>query len=172
MTKYFHVSLKPWQIGDVIAPGGFGKATLNVADGHLSSTPDAQGAPGIAPTTAFMLMREAAIEAARRAGYPEAPSRSQCVFVTEKIEDARAFRDRFRLGAMIYEVEVSDDAPRHHGNFEVITRPTNGAPYVASFADMAISYWRDKPTDPGLVEILIGGPVTITGLADQEFSEG
>jgi hypothetical protein len=104
------------------------------------------------------------VEAARLAGYQSAPSRLHCVFVTSTIEDARAFRDRFRSGAQIYEVDVSNIWPRHSGNFEAITRPTKGAPYVASFAEMAVSYWRDTPSAPGLVEILIGGPVTVTGV--------
>jgi hypothetical protein len=161
MGKYFHVSPKPWSARDVIQPGSFGRTSLSVADGQISSTPDAQGAPGIAPSLAFELMRETAVEAARLAGFPNAPSRSQCVFVTATIEDARSFRDRFRPVAEIYEVDVDDALPRHFGNFEAITRPTNGAPYVASFANMAVSYWRDTPTEPGLVEILIGGPVTV-----------
>jgi hypothetical protein len=165
MTKYFHVSPKTWSAGEVIEPGAFGTTTLGVADGHISPTPDMHGDPGIAPHLAFMLMREAAVEAARLAGYPNAPSRLQCVFVTATIEDARAFRDRFRPGAQIYEVDVNDNLPRHTGNFEAITRPTNGAPYVASFAEMAVSYWRDTPVAPGLVEILIDGPVTILGIA-------
>lgn len=67
--------------------------------------------------------------------------------------------------AQIYEVDVNDNLPRHTGNFEAITRPTNGAPYVASFAEMAVSYWRDTPVAPGLVEILIDGRVTILGIA-------
>jgi hypothetical protein len=164
MAKYFHVSPKPWSVGEVIEPGAFGRTTLSVADGHISPTPDAHGAPGIAPHLAFMLMREAAVEAARLAGFSNAPSRLKCVFVTATIEDARAFRDRFRPGAEIYEVDVNDNLLRHPGNFEAITRPTKGAPYVASFADMAMSYWRDTPTGPGLVEILIGGPVAIIGV--------
>lgn len=164
MVKYFHVSQKSWSIGEIIAPGAYG-TTLNISDGDISPTPDVRGGPGMSPAVAFMLMREAAVEAARLAGYPNAPSRLQCVFVTSTMKDARAFRDRFRPGAQIYEVDANDNLPRHLGNFEAITRPSNGAPYVASFAEMAVSYWRDTPTGPGLVEILIGGPVTVIRVA-------
>jgi hypothetical protein len=166
MAKYFHVSPNSWSAGAVIEPGHFGKTSLSLADGHITTTPDIHNAPGIAPTTAFMLMREAAVEAARLAGYPNAPSRLRCVFVTATIEDARAFRDRFRPGAQIYELDVSEELPRHFGNFEAITRATKGAPYVASFAEMALSYWNDAPTGAGLMEVLVGGPVTVKGIVE------
>lgn len=163
MAAYFHVSPKTWSVGEVIEPGHYGRTTLNTSDGQINPTPDKDGSPGVPVGIAFILMRETAVEAARRAGHPGAPSRLNCVFVTTTIEDARAFRDRFRPGAHLFEVNVIDDCPRHSGNFEAITRPTRGAPYVPTFAEMAVSYWRDQPTGPGLVEILIGGPVTVIG---------
>jgi hypothetical protein len=166
MAKYFHVSPNSWPVEAVIEPGHFGKTSLSVADGHISPIPDIDNAPGIPLGTAFMLMREAAVEAARLAGYSNAPSRLRCVFVTRTIEDARAFRDRFRPEAQIYEVDVSEELPRHFGNFEAITRPTKGAPYVASFAEMALSYWNETPAGAGLVEVLVGGPVTVKGVVE------
>jgi hypothetical protein len=73
--------------------------------------------------------------------------------------DAVAFRNQFRKGSAVYEVQCSDDVPRFLGNYDAITFNVGNAPYVDHKTSLAISYWRNPPT--GIKEVLIGGPVTI-----------
>jgi hypothetical protein len=58
-----------------------------------------------------------------------------------------------------------DSTPTHNGNYDAVTDPPRNGTHVLDFMpDYAISYWRDKPT--GIVEVLIGGPVTVVRLVE------
>ncbi|MDA9476869.1 hypothetical protein XI03_20735 [Bradyrhizobium sp. CCBAU 65884] len=80
------------------------------------------------------------------------------MFCTEDIESAKAFRDRFRKGESIYQVEVEDTVSTHAGNYDAITNLPQGA-FVDTSVATARSYWTDAPT--GIREILVGGSVKI-----------
>jgi hypothetical protein len=82
------------------------------------------GSPVLHDRAAPILAREVkqvAVEVARQLTAPDAPSRLNCVFCTEDIESAKAFRDRFRNGESIYEVEVEDTVSTHTGNYDALT---------------------------------------------------
>lgn len=87
-------------------------------------------------------------------------SRLNCVFAMRTLDQARLFRDRFRNGNKIYQIECEDDVPLHEGSYDAITNGLRGVPFIELMTDRSVSYWRDSPS--GISEILIGGQVTIT----------
>jgi hypothetical protein len=156
MATFYHVStdvLTPYQ---VLEPGRFGLGIRRI---------NAPGGERLQDNPAMVLLWEATLETARRFVAPTAPSRSNCVFVSPTLIDALSFRDRFRQGGRIYEVMCPDSTPTHNGNYDAVTDPPRNGTHVLDFMpDYAISYWRDKPT--GIVEVLIGGPVTVVRLVE------
>ncbi|WP_271593240.1 DUF2441 domain-containing protein [Bradyrhizobium sp. CCBAU 65884] len=151
MRKFYHVGAGAWKPGDSIAPGNWGKQTRQFGKGTgfrgYGNVKDAE-----------IVGVEVALEAARQLTAPDAPSRLNCVFCTEDIESAKAFRDRFRKGESIYQVEVEDTVSTHAGNYDAITNLPQGA-FVDTSVATARSYWTDAPT--GIREILVGGSVKI-----------
>ena len=81
------------------------------------------------------------------------------MFCTDDAESAKAFRDRFRPGESIFEVEVEDTVSTHAGNYDALTDTHQGA-FVDTGVTTAKSYWTDAPT--GIREILVGGPVKVS----------
>ncbi|WP_166299784.1 hypothetical protein [Bradyrhizobium sp. 2S1] len=82
-----------------------------------------------------------------------------CVFCTEDIESAKAFRDRFATGESTYQVEVEDTVNTHAGNYDALTDAHQGA-FVDTSVATAKSYWTGAPT--GIREILVGGTVKVS----------
>jgi hypothetical protein len=152
MRKLYHVGNGGLKAGDSIAPGNWGKQTRQFGKGEgFRGYGDVRDAVNIG--------WEVALEVARQLTAPDAPSRLNCVFCTEDIESARAFRDRFAKGASIYEVEVDDAVNTHAGNYDALTDAPQG-PSVDTNVATAKSYWTDAPT--GIREILVGGTVKIS----------
>ena len=151
MRRLYHVGNGGWKPGDRIAPGNWGKRTRQFGKGA--------GFLGYGDVNnAKIIGWEVALEVARQLTAPEAPSRLDCVFCTEDIESAKAFRDRFAKGASIYQVEVEDAVNTHAGNYEALTDVPQG-PSVDTNVATAKSYWTDAPT--GIREILVGGSVKV-----------
>ncbi|MBR1296653.1 DUF2441 domain-containing protein [Bradyrhizobium sp. AUGA SZCCT0042] len=151
MRKLYHVG-SGWKPGDSIAPGNWGKQARQFGEGNgFREYADANDA--------VIVGWEVALEVARQLTAPVAPSRLNCVFCTEDIESATAFRDRFRNGKSIYEVSVEDAVNMHVGNYDALTDVHQGATVDTSVAT-AKSYWTDTPT--GIREILVGGTVKVT----------
>jgi hypothetical protein len=150
MATSFHVGKPGLAPGTVLHPGNWGKRTreFSPAGKVLTNATDAQN-----------LMWELALETARLLSAPNSPSRLDCVFTCETLADAQAFRDQFRKGDAVYEVQYDDGTPTHPGNFQAITYSNSTAPFVDHKSSLAISYWRDPPT--GIKEVLVGGPVTV-----------
>ena len=150
MAIFYHVGASGLSPGTVLQPGNWGNTTrqFGPAGRMLTELRDAN-----------VLMWEIALETARLLSAPNSPSRFECVFACQTLGDAKNFRDRFRRGSVVYEVQCDDDAPTHLGNFEAITYSSSTAPLVDHKSSLAISYWRDAPT--GIKEILIGSPVTV-----------
>jgi hypothetical protein len=152
MKKLYHVGSGVWKRGDSIAPGNWGKQSRQLGQG--------EGFRGYGDiNNAVVIGWEVALEAARQLTAPDAPSRLDCVFCTEDIESAKAFRDRFRKGESIYEVEVEDTVSTHTGNYDALTNTPQGA-FVDTNVATAKSYWTDAPT--GIREILVGGSVKVS----------
>jgi hypothetical protein len=152
MKKLYHVGNGGWKTGDCIAPGNWGKQTRQFGKGEgFRDYGDVNNAK--------IVGWEVALEAARQLTAPNAPSRLDCVFCTEDLESAKAFRNRFRKGESIYEVEVEETVNMHVGNYEALTDVPQG-PSVDTNVATAKSYWTDAPT--GIREILVGGPVRVS----------
>ena len=153
MRKLYHVGNAGWKPGDSIAPGNWGKQTRQLGKGE-----GFRGYGGDV-NNAKIIGLEVAVEVARQLTAPDAPSRLNCVFCTEDIESAKAFRDRFRNGESIYEVEVEDTVSTHTGNYDALTDGPQGA-FIDTYVATAKSYWTDVPT--GIREILVGGTVKVS----------
>jgi hypothetical protein len=132
MRKLYHVGNGGWKPGDSIAPGNWGKQTRQLGKGE-----GFRGYGGDV-NNAKIIGLEVAVEVARQLTAPDAPSRLNCVFCTEDIESAKAFRDRFRNGESIYEVEVEDTVSTHTGNYDAPSKSNRWRHSVAhgASADM------------------------------------
>jgi hypothetical protein len=151
MRRFYHVGSGGWKPGDSIAPGNWGKQTRQFGKGiGFRDYGDINNAK--------IMGWEVALEVARQLTAPDAPSRLNCVFCTEDIASAKSFRDRFRKGDSIYQVEVEDTVNTHAGNYEALTEVPQG-PSVDTNVATAKSYWTDAPT--GIREILVGGSVKV-----------
>ncbi len=162
MTKYFHVSPKTWSAGEAIEPGSLGTTTLGcLQTGCISPTPDMHGDPGIAPHLAFMLMREAAVEAVRLAGYPNAPSTVAVCFrdgdhEVERCERRQAFRVEIggfsgadgtkKVTLSIDQCDSANDTTAAYqtatpGTSRPLPRPSEWRPLIVAggFAEMAVA---------------------------------
>jgi hypothetical protein len=147
---YFHVSPQPLVLGTDLQPGAWGRVTRQFSrpGRALESVADAK-----------VLAWETALELARQTTRPEAVSRLDCVFACETLEDATAFRDRFRQGAAIYEVEpLNEGTPTYRADYDLITA-TGDAAFLDIWVERSRAYWQQEPA--GLVEVLIGGVVRV-----------
>jgi len=152
MRLLYHVGKSDWKQGDCIEPGNWGRQTRQFGKGS--------GFVGYGTVqNATIVGWEVALELARQLTAPDAPSRLNCVFCTEDLASAKAFRDRFANGASIYEVEVEDAASTHSGNYEALTDVPQGSSVDTNVA-IAKSYWSDAPT--GIKEILVGATVQVS----------
>lgn len=124
-----------------------------------------QYVPGRTPAAAAdsqFLLWEIALETARRAVAPEAPSRLACVFVYEELDQARVFRDRYRAGGHILIVEPHDlNAKRWRADPDHLTG-SGGTPFVDYMPEAAFRYWTEPASNH--VEMLLAGPVRVVGI--------
>lgn len=156
---YFHVSEKSWEIGEVIEPGNFGRRIVHVTQpSHIVNQPGTEVGPFVRT-----MMWEAALEASRMAYAPSAPSRSAVVFLSESLELARRFRDRFKQGHSIFSViPITDIAPSHKGDFSVFEDVPE--PFFNVIAARSRQYWVNQT--PAIPEILWAGPVAVNSLIE------
>jgi hypothetical protein len=94
---YFHVSDISFCAGNIITKGHYGKQLVQEG---LSDNNDING--------------EWLREQKRRLNYPSKPSRLLSSFVWECLDDAIRFRDSFRQGHTIYEVDFTEQNPLTH----------------------------------------------------------
>ena len=87
-----------------------------------------------------------------------------CIFACESEQDARVYRDGFRGGSALYEIEVPDQTKTHRGDYALITTSRPGVTFLDSYVEGAIAYWSEEPR--GMVECLVGGSAKITRLID------
>lgn len=146
----YHVSTSTFEAGTILKPGRWGEVVRQFGK-HGRALVDVGDAQNLA--------WEAVLEAARRASAPDAPSRLSCVFTCETLAAAEAFRNAFRSGATMYEVEKVDSAsPTYVADYDSITG-ANDRPIVDFWVECALKYWTAKPT--GIAEVLVGGEVKI-----------
>lgn len=148
----YHVAPSGYDVGDHIAHRRYGSAARQYCP----------GGPAVDGSVLGNVMWEMALETARQALAPDAVSRLDCLFAWETAEMARSFRDRFRLGSLIYEVEPLLDAKTHRGDFDLISSNVPGGPFVDFMPPLALQYWTLPPKER--VEVLVGGPVTVRAI--------
>jgi hypothetical protein len=150
VQTFFHVTTTDHHIGTELQPGRFGAAVRSslvkqtAVDVHALNT----------------LAWESALEVARRCVAPSAPSRLSCVFGTPTHEEAKQFQQRYRVGSHIFAISVPNSTPIHLADFESITTTIAGKPFLDTFVDAAIGYWKNTPENT-LQEVIVGGPATV-----------
>lgn len=87
-----------------------------------------------------------------------------CIFACESEQEARVYRNGFRAGSAIYEIEVPSQTRTHRGDYDLLTKSRPGATLLDTYVDGAIAYWSEEPR--GMVECLIGGSAKITRVID------
>lgn len=154
---YFHVSYTSHGVGTILYPGRFGTYLRDIRYGAYSENAD---------HFRFALI-EMALETARLALAPEAPSRLNCIFIADTLQFAEVFRDQYRPGATIFSVQPEGEAfePRVC-NYDLITRPRSGAPpFFGYMPEEAVKYWTDPVPTGDFPELLYPGPLRVVGIA-------
>ena len=147
MTEYFWVGASECHVGDVIEPGGWGSRARQ----------DGVGGFNFDALSRLSLAIEIAAEVARRYIRPFAPSRANCIFAWERLEDAQFFLGK-RQGCSIF--KVVSEPNFYRGDYDVITNAIPDTPHFDQVIDRAIRFWKEIPN--GRVEVLIGGSAKIT----------
>jgi len=149
----FHVSPTPLPSNYVLQPGSWGtKLKTILTTGNQS-------------TISSTLFWEMALETARYQIDPFLPSRLNCVFLSQSMDDAVGFRDQFRPGGHIYEVEMMDDVPFHRGDFSLLSYNSPNVSFLDFMPQFCIRYWTEQPS--GIVEVIYPGRAKIVGQVDE-----
>lgn len=130
--------------GSVILPGNWGR----IVRGYRSGFGD--------PSIAF---RERALEDIRLTEFPLKPSRLDCVFTIENLDDMLGYWRQFNSTNIVYEVETINENSNIHRAPWVFDFNDQRMFYFDGAADMARIYWRGS--NEGSLETLIGGPVRV-----------
>jgi hypothetical protein len=151
MKTLFHVSSQNLPIDTVLQPGRFGAAIRSSL--AKQSTVDANALNTLA--------WESALEIARRCQEPSLPSRLNCIFGCPTIEEAKQFQQRFRGGAShIFMLRVQQETFVYVGDFESVTTTVAGKPFLDTYVDAAMKYWKGAPPNT-LREAIIGGSTIV-----------
>lgn len=138
----------PVHVGMIIQRGAWGAKTRAFHAGGRAI--DAENAP--------ILMWEVALEAARQAARPLAPSRLDCVFTFEKKLDAVWFRDTSRSGYAVVGCVPNEPWVSHRGDFGLLVGSQMA--YVDHMAAVANRYWICEPTIRA--EVLVARSIRVT----------
>jgi hypothetical protein len=155
MPTYYHVSPTDHAIGTTLQPGHFGTFMKQFVKGG-----------GVVPPNikfCYDLTWEAALETSRILSAPTAPSRLNCIFACTSLEAAILFRDKYRVGAGIFQIKVAEDTPVFTGDLGAISSTKAGMPFLDIWVSAATRYWTDQPGNSA--EILIGGTATVIAKA-------
>ncbi|WP_144769570.1 DUF2441 domain-containing protein [Herbaspirillum sp. SJZ099] len=135
MSNYFHCAPLPLEPGSIIQPGNFGRM--------LNCYPLNQN------TNAWMLVRELAFENARLNLARERPSRLECAFVIDTIEDAKWYQYTHGRFNIIYEVEALDDVSNSHSTpISLLDALPQEALVLSSWRLRAQEYWSGRGDGP------------------------
>ena len=144
-TVFYHVAPNILGEGSVIMPGNWGRMLMM----HDELNPT--------------LFREHVFELVRLKYFPEKPSRLNCVFAVETLEEAIRYRNVHHLTGLIYEVCVDDrNVALHRGHYNFSVRPDYKFPQ--GIHDLANRYWSEVPNE--CIEVLIQAPVRVMKRTD------
>src|SRR6218665_3156056 len=122
MATYYHVSPIDHPIGTVLSPGRAGEQYRRFIKGGNQAPQNIN--------EAYALTWESVLETARRLIDSSLPSRMSCVYASTSKTAAAAFRDQFRPGAHIFEIDVAEDTPSFRGDLDGITNTKNGDTFL------------------------------------------
>jgi len=131
VTPFFHltpVKLKP---GSIIEPGNWGRI--------IRSYRSLDGA------NAYNLVREQTFELVRNSHFQKKkPSRYNCVFLFESLDDASKFKEEQRPIDILYKVEILDLTKPLHRACMTLTNISPGALVIPQYETQAKQYWKGE----------------------------
>ncbi len=139
MPTYFHVAPMLLGPGSTILPGNWGRLLHT----HAQVNPN--------------LFRDVVMEYIRATNYPDKPSRLNCVFLLESLEEAMKYRNSHAPTNNIYEVRGEAGTSIHRASYEIVNQ--GNAPVLQHMQHCAEAYWSVVPMEN--VEILFAGQVTV-----------
>ncbi len=90
---------------------------------------------------------------------PDRPSRLNCVFALNSLEDAYAYRNKTNITQLIYRVDaVESEFKTHIGSYSIVTRPYVND-FIAEMQKQVSDYWSDVEKED--IEILIDCSVMV-----------
>lgn len=154
VEKYFRVDGRTFEKDSLVTAGRFVEtlSIFNYEDFNRS------------PEVARSLFYETTLEITRRSHFPIRPSRSNCVFVWERLDDAEWFRQRHGTPSTgIYEVTITDEgAALHRADIALATlMPTLESRGINQIIERAHKYWASAPDTGARVEVLSSAPVRV-----------
>lgn len=132
------------QLGSVIEHGNWGR---------VNRLPNAD------PNHIVAVLRESALENARRLVSLLKQSRLNCVFLFDDISIARKYGEKYARSSVLYEVTpINEHYSAHIGDYEITIDPQNTR-NLDNFLGICSFYWSDcEKLNP---EILIDCPVRV-----------
>ena len=148
--KYFYCYSLPLEVGSIIRPGNWGRILRTY-------TPQSS-------TNHWLLTRELAYELVRVQGFPNKPSRFECIYVCLNETYLNEFRNstnrHLDLG---YEVElVYLDATSHIGDLTLANMQNTDN--ITIFEDRANLYWQGENVEKQ--ELITLSPIRITRILE------
>lgn len=137
---FYHIAPITLGEGSIIMPGNWGRMLM--LHNELNPT----------------LFREHVFELVRLRDFPGKPSRLNCVFAVETLEEAARYRAAHQQNGLIYEVCVDGrEVAVHRGNYNFTVNPELKFPQ--GIHDLAHRYWSKLSSE--CVEVVIPSPVRI-----------
>ena len=114
-------------------------------------------------------LRELAMEEVRKKYYPNYPSRLECLYVSDTLEDAKFWFDYFRkLGRVVYQiVKVKTDGRIFKGD---ACNCFDGSTNKDKNIELAKKYWEGKDNDIGKIpiyETIIDGNIEVIDIIEE-----
>jgi len=159
MNTFFHISPTILGVGSVILPGNFGRIVKLYNPSSVNFD---------------ILTRETIFEQVRQQEFQDKPSRLDCLFLLESLEQAIEYKNKHAVWNVIYEVSVDTTGKSiHKGSYtfnipQPINFPITMVPppntlqlngYYNGLPELARTYWTTVPVSD--IEIIINAPATI-----------
>ncbi len=148
ITRYFHASPLPLEIGSVILPGNWGRIIRGYTNGQVDFA------------NMWILFREQTFELVRRTEFPDKPSRLESAFLFLEEDEARQFRiNNNRMYDLLYEVEIVDPGEKSHIGDMNLSNLANGLQFMDAVEANARKYWEGM--DIACPELITESPIRI-----------
>lgn len=110
-------------------------------------------------------IREVVTEMIRLESFPMLPSRFECLYGADNLDDLIAWKELFESynRVILQIVKLENTGPVFKGNASLLPDLENNS--FLEKIDQAKEYWS-SPTDSHLSEVLIGGEITVTEIVE------